>query len=106
MNTDNQKLKFSKDYLRFLKASAHHLKPVVQVGKLGLTDSLMTEVVSALDTHELIKISFLPKQKENISEIIELISNKTDATIVRKQGLIVTFFLAKKEDSQYNFKTK
>ena len=41
-----------------LRALAHHLKPVVYVGKQGLTDGLMTAVEDALLSHELIKVKF------------------------------------------------
>ena len=41
---------------RHLRGLAHHLKALVQVGKLGLTDSVVDEVDRALDSHELIKV--------------------------------------------------
>lgn len=59
---------------QYLKGIAHHLKPVVQIGKNGLTDQLLTAVDIALNTHELIKIKFLDFQdhkKELFQEITE-----------------------------------
>jgi RNA-binding protein len=41
---------------RHLRALAHHLTPVVQVGKEGVTHALRRQVDRALDDHELIKI--------------------------------------------------
>lgn len=41
---------------RHLRALAHHLSPVVQVGKDGVTPALRRQVDRALDDHELIKI--------------------------------------------------
>lgn len=43
---------------RFLKAQAHHLSPLVFVGKKGLTDELVAATDEALEAHELIKIKF------------------------------------------------
>src|SRR5688572_14487907 len=40
---------------QFLKARAHELKPVIQVGHKGVTDALMKETKGALLAHELIK---------------------------------------------------
>ena len=41
---------------KHLRRLAHHMKPVVQVGNSGLTDSLVAELNSCLTRHELIKI--------------------------------------------------
>lgn len=42
--------------LRFLRARAHDLHPVVMIGAKGLTETVLREIESALDSHELIKI--------------------------------------------------
>lgn len=54
---------------KYLRGLAHHLKPVVQVGKQGLIDNLITTVSQALDAHELIKVKFvdLKQQREELS---------------------------------------
>jgi RNA-binding protein len=56
---------------RHLRGLAHHLKPVVQVGKHGLIENLITTVSQALDAHELIKVKFvdLKQQREELSQI-------------------------------------
>ncbi|MGZ3429876.1 MAG: ribosome assembly RNA-binding protein YhbY [Polyangia bacterium] len=41
---------------RFLRAIGHHKDPVVQVGKDGLTEGLVSALDVALDTHELVKV--------------------------------------------------
>jgi RNA-binding protein len=41
---------------RFLRALGHHLEPVVQVGKDGISEGLVAALDSALHTHELIKV--------------------------------------------------
>lgn len=50
-----------------LKAQAHHLKPIILVGKNGMTESLIAEIDAALKAHELIKIKF----QETALEIME-----------------------------------
>ena len=54
---------------KHLRGLAHHLKPVVQVGKQGLIENLISTVSQALDAHELIKIKFvdLKSQKRELS---------------------------------------
>lgn len=39
-----------------LRSLAHHLKPVLQIGKEGLTDAAVRAVEEALHTRELIKV--------------------------------------------------
>ena len=43
---------------QFLRKTAHELKPIVHIGKNGLSDSLFSSAELALDTHELIKVKF------------------------------------------------
>ena len=39
-----------------LKAKAHKLDPVVQIGDKGLTEQVIAEIDRALQAHELIKV--------------------------------------------------
>jgi RNA-binding protein len=57
---------------KHLRALAHHLKPVIQVGKLGVTDKLLSALDKALGDHELVKIKFMDfkDEKESLSEKI------------------------------------
>jgi RNA-binding protein len=54
---------------KHLRALAHHLKPIIQVGKFGVTDKVMSALDKALDDHELIKIKFMDfkDEKEQLS---------------------------------------
>jgi len=53
---------------RFLRAQAHHLQPVVQVGQGGLSDSVLEAVDAALLDHELIKIKMeKPEDKKGMA---------------------------------------
>lgn len=47
-----------------LKAKAHHLKPIILIGKNGITESVIQEIDGALYAHELIKIKF-KRQRSN-----------------------------------------
>ncbi len=41
---------------RRLRAAGHHLSPVVQVGKEGVTDAVLRQIDQALHDHELVKV--------------------------------------------------
>ncbi len=44
---------------KYLRGLAHSLKPVVLVGKGGITEDVVAAVDAALDAHELIKVKFI-----------------------------------------------
>ena len=61
---------FQRKYLRGL---AHALRPVVQIGRLGLTDDAIQAVQAALAEHELIKVGMQkPKDKKGMAAEIAL----------------------------------
>ncbi len=67
-----QKLKGSEK--KYLRGLAHGLNPIVFVGKLGLSATVISEIKRALNDHELLKIKFVDckdKKKEILSEIEE-----------------------------------
>ncbi len=53
-----------------LRSLAHHLDPVVMVGKSGLTEGVVAATAKALKAHELIKVRFLEHtdEKEALSD--------------------------------------
>ncbi len=76
---------------KYLKSLAHHLKPVVQIGKSGVTDGLIHTVDQALDTHELIKVKFI-EQKEKKRAHSDEIARKTKSHGVGMIGHIAIFY--------------
>lgn len=84
-----EKLKGSaKKYLRSL---AHHLKPVVMVGRNGISEPLIASVDAALNDHELIKVKFL-EFKEEKKEISAEIASTTKSEVAGIIGNIVIFY--------------
>ena len=56
-----------------LKKLAHDLRPLVQIGKNGLTDQLRITLDNELTAHELVKIKFMAFQDERVAITRELI---------------------------------
>jgi RNA-binding protein len=84
-----EKLKGSaKKYLRSL---AHHLKPVVMVGKNGIGGQFIVSVDAALNDHELIKIKF-GEFKEEKKEMSAQIAGETQSEVVGIIGHVVVFY--------------
>jgi RNA-binding protein len=72
-----------------LKARAHALEPVVQVGSAGITDPLIGEVDRALTAHELIKVKIASDDRAERVAIGEEICARTDAAPVHRVGKIL-----------------
>jgi len=74
-----------------LRSLAHHLKPVVMVGRNGVSEQLIASVNAALKDHELIKVKFLDFKEEK-KEISQEIASTTKSEVVGIIGNIATFY--------------
>ena len=81
-----------------LKGMAHALKPVVQVGGGGVTDTIASEIALALNCHQLIKIqlpgqSDASKKKEEVEALRARLPKHSH--IIGRIGRIVVLFIEK-----------
>jgi len=76
---------------KYLRAQAHHLKPLVLIGAKGVTEHLLGSVNQALEDHELIKVKF-GEFKEAKKEISEEIAQATKSEVVGLIGNIAILF--------------
>jgi RNA-binding protein len=76
---------------KYLRSLAHHLKPVVIVGKNGVNAQLIGSVDLALKDHELIKVKF-SEFKEAKKEISLEITQATKSDLIGIIGNIVIFY--------------
>jgi RNA-binding protein len=76
---------------RHLRALAHHLKPLIQIGKLGVNESSIAAITKALDDHELIKVKFLGFKEEK-DELSVKIANQTGAVIAGIIGNVLIIY--------------
>lgn len=77
---------------RQLAASAHHLNPVVMIGKDGLTENVISELDRNLLKHELIKIKVLEGDQEQRTAFLEQICLALNAAPVRHIGKILIIY--------------
>jgi RNA-binding protein len=76
---------------KWLRGQAHSLRPVVQLGKQGLSESVIQQVDAALDDHELIKVQAIGSKKEK-QEIGSLLEKELRAEVVGLIGHILTLY--------------
>ncbi|WP_198266143.1 ribosome assembly RNA-binding protein YhbY [sulfur-oxidizing endosymbiont of Gigantopelta aegis] len=78
--------------IRFLRAEAHSMKPVVLIGAAGLTDNVVNEINYALDDHELIKVRVNADDRDDKKSMIDSIVRQTDSILVQAIGHIGIFY--------------
>ena len=84
---------FQRKYLRGL---AHDLKPVVQVGQNGITDSVIEQVKDQLLAHELIKVRM--HEPENKKEMARELAKLSSAELCGIIGHTVILYAPHPED--------
>jgi RNA-binding protein len=82
-----------------LKALAHPLRPLVQIGNAGITEGVFGAIADALERHELIKVQ-LPKldaasEREGMAK--QLVEG-SGAHLVQVVGRMVVLYLRRKKD--------
>jgi RNA-binding protein len=76
---------------KYLRGLAHHLKPVVHIGKTGLTPGVLSALDAALEDHELIKVRFQDCQDQK-QELAQTIAQASHSTIVGSIGHVFMFY--------------
>ena len=77
---------------KYLRKLGHKLKPVVFIGNSGLSESVLTELFSTINHHELIKIKIKTSNRIIRDQIIDEICKKTSAQLVTQIGGIALIY--------------
>ena len=80
-----------------LKAIAHHLNPIVTIGNLGLSTSVIAELNRAISDHELIKVRLNIVDRKLRVEFVNEVSQLLDAKIVQQIGKVVVLYRPNEE---------
>lgn len=81
-----------------LRALANSLDAILQVGKSGIIDTLVTQVDDALTARELIKIKVLENAPVNAREAAQELAEKTGADVVQVIGMKVSLYRRNNKD--------
>lgn len=85
---------------RFLRAKAHHLNPIFQVGKGGVNENMIKQISEALEVRELLKISILQNCEEDRTDVAENLASGTKAELVQVIGNTIVLYKESKENKQ------
>lgn len=85
---------------RFLRAKAHHLNPIFQVGKGGVNENMIKQISDALEARELMKITVLQNCEEEKDSVAEQLTKGARAELVQIIGNTIILYKESRENKQ------
>ncbi len=83
---------------KYLRSLGHSLKPLLLIGKSGLTDNFIKQVRSTLDTHELIKVKLGKTSEVELKMVIERLTNEVPCQLAQSIGKTLLLYKPNEED--------
>lgn len=77
---------------RYLRSLAVNLKPVVIIGKDGVSANLIDSIDVALEAHELIKIKVLETFDADLNELASDLAEVSDSYLIQKMGRTILLY--------------
>lgn len=84
---------------QYLKGMANTLKPLVQIGKNGLTDNVIKSANEVLEAHELLKVDVLKSCDAPIEELVLDLAGRTRSEIVSQLGRKIVLYRRNRQHS-------
>jgi RNA-binding protein len=75
-----------------LRAAGHHLSPVVQVGKEGVSEAVLHQLDEQLLAHELVKVKVGTESPEDRFEAAERFASEAGAQVAQILGRTVLVY--------------
>lgn len=75
-----------------LRSAAHHLDPIINVGKDSLTPEVTQAINEALEARELIKVGVLKNCMDDPNEIADMVADRTHSQVVQVMGKKITLY--------------
>jgi RNA-binding protein len=83
-----------KEKLYQLKSEANQINPILNIGKNGVTDTLIEELNKQIKANRLVKVRVLKSAEEgnDVKAIAEEIANATRSTLIEVRGRTVVLY--------------
>lgn len=82
----------TKTQRRYLKGLANTLRPLVLIGKNGLTDTVIDSIDEILEAHEIVKIDVLKSCEASAGALAVEIAGATGSEIISRIGRKIVLF--------------
>lgn len=89
-----------------LRGLGHHLKPILQIGKEGVSDKFISNIEDCLEHHELLKIKILEGTSKERDIAAREIEKKTGGNVVQIIGKTLLYYRPFKEKPVISFSGK
>ena len=76
----------------YLRSLAMTMDPIFQVGKGGINENTVKQVIDALEARELIKISVLQNCMDDPKELAQILAERTRSQVVQVVGKKITLY--------------
>lgn len=86
---------------KYLEKAAHTLKPVVYIGKNGLTPEVSKSARENINRNELLKVKILKEAPVDKMEISQILAERIGGETVSIIGNIIIIFKQKREKSRF-----
>ena len=83
---------------RYLRATAHDLSPIFQVGKNGVGEAMCADLMDALEKRELLKVQVLQNCAEATKDVAAELVDGTNAELVQVIGKVIVLYKESKEN--------
>jgi len=77
---------------RYLRSLGHHLEPIVQLGKNGLTEGVTKATDQALEEHELVKLKLGTECPADRDEVAESLAKALTAEVAQTLGRTILLY--------------
>ena len=85
---------------KYLRGLGHSLKPVVQLGKGGLSEGVVNQADVALEDHELIKLRFAGGFDDDRDDALQTLAERLGAELAGTIGHTALLYRARDEDPE------
>ena len=76
---------------KYLRGVAHGYKPLVQIGKEGLSKNVLSSIDTALEAHELIKVK-IAAERDQREELVPVIEERLNCECVGTVGRMAILY--------------
>ncbi|MCK5075633.1 MAG: YhbY family RNA-binding protein [Calditrichia bacterium] len=80
------------------RAEANHLKPEINIGKEGVAEGVINNLLNAFRTKEIVKVKLLEKCPLDVNAVSEKLIAGVECELVQKIGRTLVFYKELEED--------
>lgn len=91
---------------RFLRAKAHDMSPVFQIGKNDITEEMVKEYEEALSKRELMKVQVLQNASIKAKEAAKFIEEHSDIQVAQVIGKVIVLYLPADEENYQRYSSE